>query len=55
MGLQRGAVFVSGGVRSDQVLLFHEAVPAQELELGVGAARSHSSMRRVLHRSLSWG
>jgi len=39
MGLQRGGVFVAEGVRRSHVPLLHEAVPAQALELGVGAAR----------------
>jgi len=39
VGFQRGAVFVSGGVRRNQFPFFHETVPTQEFELGVGAAR----------------
>jgi len=39
VGFQRGAVFVSGGVRRNQIPFFHETVPTQELELGVGAAQ----------------
>jgi len=39
VGFQRGAVFVSGGVRRNQFPFFHETVPTQKLELGVGAAR----------------
>jgi len=39
VGFQRGAVFVSGGVRRSHFPFFHETVLTQELELGVGAAR----------------
>jgi len=36
--LVRGGT-LSGGVRRSLLLFFHETVPAQELEQGVGAAR----------------
>jgi len=39
VGFQRGAVFVSGGVRRIHFPFFHETVLTQELELGVGTAR----------------
>jgi len=39
VGFQRGAIFVSGGVWRNHFPFFHETVPTQELELGVGAAR----------------
>jgi len=39
MGLKCGAEDVPGGVRRGLLPFFHEEVPAQELELGVGAAR----------------
>jgi len=39
VGLHGGAVLIPRRVRRDQLPLFHEEVFAQELELGVGAAR----------------
>jgi len=45
VGFQRGAVFISGGVRHNQIPFFHEAVLAQELELGVGVARGGRRVR----------
>jgi len=45
VGFQRGALFVSGWVRRNQFPFFHETVPTQGLELGVGTARRARGVR----------
>jgi len=39
VGLERGAVWVSSWVRCSCLPFFHEEIPPQEFNLGVGAAR----------------
>jgi len=39
VGFERGAVWVSGGIRCGLFPFFHEELPALDLQLGVAAAR----------------